>query len=222
MKITGKSPVSRRSPLVRFAVAAAFGLCMSLSTLANASADGDIASAQKIADYFSQVRTMAGEFVQFGPQGQQTAGKFYLERPGKIRFNYEPPSAYRVVSDGKSIVIFNTKLHTNDLYSLSATPLKLLLADHIDLSGGQVADVSQEKDLTTITMSDKSVFGNAKITMMFDPQTYDLRQWTVTDAQGKDTTVMIFNVQSGVKLDPALFEIDYARIAENTTYGRKK
>ena len=58
--------------------------------------------------------------------------------------------------------------------------------------------------------------------MMVDPETYDLRQWTVTDAQGKDTTVMIYNVQSGVKLDPALFEIDYARIAENTAYSRRK
>lgn len=222
MYTTAKLPDSRRTPLARLAAAAFFGFWISAAGLSNASADPDLASAQKIADHFSQVRTMTGEFVQFGPQGQQTAGNFYLERPGKIRFNYEPPSAYRVVSDGKSIVIYNTKLHTNDLYSLSATPLKLLLADHIDLSGSQVTDVTQDKELTTITMTDKSILGNARITMMFDPQTYDLRQWTVTDAQGKDTTVMIFNVQSGVKLDPSLFEIDYARIAESTTYIKGK
>jgi outer membrane lipoprotein-sorting protein len=222
MYTTEKLPDSNRSPLARLAVAVFFGIWVSAAGVSNASADPDLASAQKIADHFSQVRTMTGEFVQFGPQGQQTGGNFYLERPGKIRFNYEPPSAYRVVSDGKSIVIFNTKLHTNDLYSLSATPLKLLLADHIDLSGSQVSDVTQDKELTTITMTDKSILGNARITMMFDPQTYDLRQWTVTDAQGKDTTVMIFNVQSGVKLDPSLFEIDYAKIAENTTYIKGK
>jgi outer membrane lipoprotein-sorting protein len=198
------------------AIAAAFGAWISVAPVAAAPAAGDMASAQKIADHFSSVRTMAGEFVQFGPQGQQTAGSFYLERPGKIRFNYEPPSAYQVISDGKSIVISNKKLHTNDLYSLSATPLKLLLADRIDLSGGGVSEVRQDEDLTTIVMSDKSVFGNAKITMMFDPESYELRQWTVTDAQGKDTTVMVFNVQSGVKLDRSLFDIDYARIAENT------
>ncbi len=207
--------------IAAIAMAAAVGAWISVAPVSAAPESADLASAQKIADHFSNVRTMAGEFVQFGPQGQQTAGNFYLERPGKIRFNYEPPSAYQVVSDGKSIVIFNKKLHTNDLYSLSATPLKLLLADKIDLSGGTVSEIRQDPDLTTIVMTNKSVFGNAKITMMFDPETYELRQWTVTDAQGKDTTVMIFNVQSGVALDPSLFDIDYASIAENT-YKRHK
>jgi outer membrane lipoprotein-sorting protein len=207
--------------LAGLTIAAVLGGWVSLASPAPAVADTDMASAQKIADHFSGIRTMAGEFVQFGPQGQQTAGNFYLERPGKIRFNYEAPSAYQVVSDGNSIVISNKKLHTSDLYSLSATPLKLLLADRIDLSGGNVSEVHQDQDLTTIVMSNKSVFGNSKITMMFDPESYDLRQWTVTDAQGKDTTVMIFNVQPGVKLDPSLFQIDYAKIAENNQAIRK-
>ena len=80
---------------------------------------------------------MSGEFVQFGPRGEQTGGKFYIQRPGKIRFNYEAPSAYQVISDGKSVVIDNSKLNTLDLYPLSKTPLKLLLDDRIDLSGEQ-------------------------------------------------------------------------------------
>src|SRR5258708_33029439 len=50
-------------------------------------------AAQKIADHFSSVQTMSGEFVQFGPRGEQTGGKFYIQRPGKIRFNYEAPSS---------------------------------------------------------------------------------------------------------------------------------
>ena len=170
--------------------------------------------AQKIADHFSSVKTMTGEFVQFGPKGEQTGGKFFIERPGKIRFNYEPPSDLRVVSDGKSVVLMNRKLNTADLYSLSQTPLKLLLEDHIDLSGSQVQDIREEPDLTTIMLADKSVFGNATISMMFDPETYELRQWTVTDAQGKDTTIMIFNVKQGVTFDPSVFRIDYNRVRE--------
>ncbi|MDP3897857.1 MAG: outer-membrane lipoprotein carrier protein LolA, partial [Mesorhizobium sp.] len=63
--------------------------------------------------------------------------------------------------------------------------------------------------------SDKSVFGNSKITMMFDPKTYELRQWTITDAQGKDTTVMIFNVEQGVKFGPEIFKIDYAKVSQD-------
>jgi len=173
--------------------------------------------AQKIADHFSSVRSMSGEFVQFGPKGEQTGGKFYIQRPGKIVFNYEKPSAYKVVSDGKSVVILNSKLNTSDLYPLSKTPLKLLLDDHIDLSGGQVKSVEEASDLTTIKMADKQVFGNSTITMMFDPESNELRQWTITDAKGKDTTVMIFNVQEGVKIDPAMFTIDYKK---NTDLNR--
>ena len=175
-----------------------------------------IADAQKIADHFANVRTMSGEFVQFGPRGEQTGGKFFIERPGKIRFNYEAPSGFKVISDGDSVVINNAKLNTWDLYPLSKTPLKLLLDNRIDLSGNKVRSVKQDEDLTTIQLQDKSVFGDSTITMMFDPKSYDLRQWTITDAQGKDTTVMIFNVQQGVNVDPSVFKIDYDYISEHT------
>jgi outer membrane lipoprotein-sorting protein len=168
-------------------------------------------TAQKIADHFASVRTMTGEFVQFGPRGEQTGGKFYIERPGKIRFNYDGSSGFKVISDGQSVVLDNKKMNTMDLYPLSKTPLKLLLDEHIDLSGNKVRSVKEEDDLTTIQLADKSVFGNSRITMMFDPKSYDLRQWTITDAQGKDTTVMIFNVRQGVKIDQDLFKIDYKR-----------
>ena len=171
-------------------------------------------TAQEIADHFSSVKTMMGEFVQFGPRGEQTGGKFFIERPGRIRFNYEKPSAFRVVSDGKSVVISNKKLKTADLYPLSKTPLKLLLDENIDISGDRVQKVREEDDLTTITLADKTVFGNSTITMMFDPASYELRQWTIHDAQGKDTTVMIFNVKQGVKFDPKIFKIDYRKVAE--------
>lgn len=166
-------------------------------------------AAQRIADHFSSVRTMTGEFVQFGPRGEQTGGKFFLQRPGKIRFNYDDASHFRVISDGKSVVIFNNKMRTSDLYPLSKTPLKLLLDDRIDLSGNKVKSVTEENDLTTIKLSDRQVFGKSTITMMFDPKSYELRQWTITDAQGKDTTVMIFNTKEGVSFPADTFKIDY-------------
>ncbi|MGV8937697.1 MAG: outer membrane lipoprotein carrier protein LolA [Allorhizobium sp.] len=167
------------------------------------------ASAQKIADHFSSVKTMMGEFVQFGPRGEQTGGKFYIERPGKLRFNYEDPSPMRVISDGRNVVIGNMKLKTWDIYPLSKTPLSLLLSDKIDLGQEKIRSVKEEADLTTIVMGDKTIFGEQTITLMFDPKTFDLRQWTITDAQAKDTSVMIFNVQTGVNFDEKVFEVPY-------------
>ena len=177
-------------------------------------------TAQKIADHFSSVKSMSGEFVQFGPNNQQTGGKFFLERPGKIRFNYDGKSNFRVISDGKSVVILNKRLNTSDLYPLSKTPLKLLLDTKIDLSGGRVKSIKEESDLTTIQLADKSVFGNSKITMMFDPKSFDLRQWTITDAQGKDTTVMIYNTKEGVSFPADTFAIDYTANRELNTKTR--
>ena len=104
------------------------------------------AAAQKIADHFSAIRTMTGDFIQFGPRGEQTGGKFFIARPGKLRFNYEAPSGFRVISDGKSVVIDNRRLNTMDLYPLSKTPLKLLLDDRIDLSGKRVKSVKEDGD----------------------------------------------------------------------------
>jgi outer membrane lipoprotein-sorting protein len=170
------------------------------------------ASAQKIADHFSSVKTMMGEFVQFGPRGEQTGGKFFIERPGKLRFNFEDPSPIRVIADGKNVVIGNLKLKTWDIYPLSKTPLSLLLSDKIDLQNQTVRDVKEESDLITIVLGNKSIFGDSTITMMFDPKTYDLRQWTITDLQNKETSVMIYNVQNGTQFDDKVFQIDYQAV----------
>ncbi len=167
------------------------------------------ASAQQIADHFANIKTMSGEFVQFGPSGQQTGGKFYIERPGKLRFDYDSKSNFKVIADGNSVAVSNIRMKTYNIYPLSKTPLKLLLGNRIDLSGNEVKDIEQKPDATTIKLADRSVFGNSKLSMIFDPKTFSLKQWTVTDAQGKDTTVMIFNVEEGVKIDPSLFKIDY-------------
>jgi outer membrane lipoprotein-sorting protein len=199
--------LTRRS----FVVAAA-GLLLPVAFSSASTAASAASSPQKIADHFSSVKTLTGEFVQFGPRGEQTGGTFYISRPGKIRFNYEKPSPIRVVADGKSVVVNNKKLDTWDLYPLNKTPLKLLLSEKIELTGERIKSVKEETDLTTIVMGDKTIFGNSKITLMFDTVNYDLRQWTITDAQGLDTTVMIFNTKSGVDFDPKLFDIDYTRV----------
>ncbi len=178
-------------------------------------------AAEKIAEHFSSVKTMTGEFVQFGPTGQQTGGKFFIERPGKLRFNYDAPSAVRVISDGKSVVIGNRKLRTWDIYPLSKTPLKLLLSERIDLDGKMIKSVNVEPDLTTIVLGNRTIFGRSTITMMFDSKTYDLRQWTITDPQGKDTTVMIFNVQTDVRFADNVFKVPYNQVHESrNTSGR--
>ncbi|MDF1608234.1 outer membrane lipoprotein carrier protein LolA [Hoeflea sp. YIM 152468] len=173
---------------------------------------GAAESAQRLADHFSSVKTMTGEFIQFGPNGEQTGGKFFIDRPGKLRFNYEAPSPIRVIADGKAVVIGNRKLRTWDLYPLDKTPLKLLLSERIDLSADTVKAVKEDPDLTTIVLGNKSIFGDSTISLMFDPKTFELRQWTIRDAQGKDTSVMIFNVKTGVTFAKNVFKVPYEEV----------
>jgi outer membrane lipoprotein-sorting protein len=210
--------LTRRHMLGALAVAAA-STALPLNVFAQAAAAASTSgTAQAIADHFSSVATMQGEFVQFGPKGEQTGGKFFIQRPGKLRFNYDDPSPIRVIADGKNVAIGNMKLKTWDLYPLSKTPLSLLLAEKIDLSAGSVKSVKEESDLTTIALGNNTVFGNSTITMMFDPKTYDLRQWTITDNQGKDTSVMVFNVKTGVQFDDKVFKVPYEVIPGTAAY----
>lgn len=174
----------------------------------------DAKTVAKISKHFSSVPTMMGEFVQFGPNGEQTGGRFFIKRPGKVRFDYTKPSPILVKADGRTVGVHNRKLKTWDFFPLSKTPLKLLLANRIDVNDKSIKSVKTEKDLTTVVLGNKSIFGNSKITLMFDPESFDLRQWTITDNQGKDTTVMIFNVQRNVDLHRRLFHIDQIGIME--------
>ncbi|NLS05723.1 outer membrane lipoprotein carrier protein LolA [Rhizobium sp. P32RR-XVIII] len=217
----GLAAVSIAAPANAFAQAAPDGSAVApaapdgsaaTQTAARGSTAGGSAAAQAIADHFSGVATMQGEFVQFGPRGEQTGGKFYIQRPGKLRFNYDNPSPIRVISDGRNVAVGNLKLKTWSLYPLSKTPLSLLLARRIDLSDGSVKSVKEESDLTTIALGNRTIFGSSTITMMFDPKTYDLRQWTITDNQGKNTSVMVFNVKTGAQFDDKVFRVPYESI----------
>lgn len=210
------NPLRLLTHLKYFGVIALAGLGLlalvaSSSVLQAAKAD-DADTVRSISQHFSSVPSLKGEFIQFGPQGQQTGGKFYIKRPGKIRFDYDKPSPISVFADGKTIAINNKKLKTWDFIPLKKTPLRLLLAKNIDVKDKTIKSVKTETDITTIVLGDRSLFGDSKITLMFDPKSFELRQWTITDNQGKDTSVMIFNVEKNIKLSNRLFKINYNKI----------
>ncbi len=168
-----------------------------------------------IAEHFVKVPTMAGEFIQFSPRGHQTGGNFFIQRPGKIRFIYQDPTPIKIISNGKTVAVNNRKLKTWNFYPLKKTPLSLVLGKRIAIDPKNVQEVHTDEDLTTIVMGDDKIFGNSIITMMFDPRTYDLRQWVIKDAQGKETTVMIFNVEKNIVIPASYFKIDQLAIQRN-------
>lgn len=164
----------------------------------------------EISARLSSVETMDGEFIQFNPDGQQLQGKFFIARPGRVRFQYDPPTTVQVIADGKSVLVFDKKLQTYDIWPLSQTPLRLLLDKSLDLVNSEkVTRVGVAPDLVEIELQDDTRFSAGTLNLIFDRTTYELRQWTVTDQQGLQTMVALYNVETGKQLESDLFKIDY-------------
>ncbi|KZK87006.1 Outer-membrane lipoprotein carrier protein [Pseudovibrio sp. Ad13] len=163
-----------------------------------------------VSKYFNSVRNMHGKFVQFGPTGGRVEGQFFISRPGKVRFYYNKPSTLDIIADGSMVSVKDRKLQTQDIWPLSQTPLRFLLADKIDLkTDANVTNVVVEPDLITIAIDDKTRFTSGRLTLIFDARNYKLKQWTVRDAQGYDTSVAIYDVTENGATNPDLFKIDY-------------
>jgi outer membrane lipoprotein-sorting protein len=167
----------------------------------------------KISAYLSGVQMLSGDFSQIGPDHKQTTGQFYIQKPGKVRFEYDPPVPIDIVADGQSVVVRDRKLATQDLYPLSQTPLRFLLADRIDLlRDTNVVGVYADPIYVSVAIEEKqALIGTSKLLMMFDSKDLKLKQWTVTDPQGYDTTIAISNLDSNKRPDPNMFRIDYTR-----------
>jgi outer membrane lipoprotein-sorting protein len=166
---------------------------------------------ERVNAYMTSVQTLIGDFVQVGPDGRRSEGKFYLQKPGRVRFEYTPPNPLELVSDGKSVAIRDRRLATQDLLLLSQTPLRFLLAEKIDLlREGNLVTVTQDDQFVTLVIDERQALGGThRLQLMFNPKDSQLKQWTVTDPQGYDTTVALYNLDASKRPDPGLFRINY-------------
>jgi outer membrane lipoprotein-sorting protein len=167
----------------------------------------------RISNYLTNVQTLVGDFVQVGPDGTRTEGQFYIQKPGKVRFEYNPPAKIDIVADGQSVVVRDRELATQDVYPLSQTPLRFLLSDRIDLlRDTNLVSVSADDVFVTVVIEEKTaIVGTNRLMLMFGAKDFQLRQWTVTDPQGYDTTVAVYNLDTNTKPDPSMFKITYER-----------
>jgi outer membrane lipoprotein-sorting protein len=171
------------------------------------------AQAAKVSAYLSSLQTLVGNFVQVAPDGSKTKGNFYIQKPGKVRFEYDPPSPIELIADGSSLAVRDRNLATQDIYPLSQTPLRYLLSDRIDLlKDTNVISVTSDDLYISVTIEEKqAVIGTSRLMLMVGVKDGQLKQWTVTDPQGYDTTVAVYNLDSTKKVDPNLFKIDFTK-----------
>jgi outer membrane lipoprotein-sorting protein len=169
------------------------------------------AQAARVSSYLSSLQTLVGNFVQVGPDGSKTKGDFYIQKPGKVRFEYDAPSPIAIIADGSSVAVRDRKLATQDIYPLSQTPLRYLLSDRIDLlKDTNVVSVTADDLFVSVTIEEKqALIGTSRLMLMVGAKDGQLKQWTVTDPQGYDTTVAVYNLDTSKKVDPGLFKIDF-------------
>ena len=167
----------------------------------------------RVNGYLSGVQTLTGNFIQVGPDGSRTQGEFFISKPGRVRFEYDDPSPIELIADGSSVVVRDRRLATQDVYPLSQTPLRFLLADRVDLTKDThlVAVYADDVFATVIVEERNGIVGTSRLMIMFSAKDMQLKQWTVTDPQGYDTTVAVYNLDTSKRPDPALFKIDFTR-----------
>jgi outer membrane lipoprotein-sorting protein len=168
---------------------------------------------ERVNNYLSGVQVMSGKFVQVGPDGRRTQGEFFILKPGKVRFEYDDPSPIQLIANGESVAVRDRKLATQDIYPLSQTPLRFLLSDRVDLmkDTNLVAVYADDVFITVVVEERNGVVGTSRLMIMFGAKDMQLKQWTVTDPQGYDTTVAVYNLDTSKRPNPDLFKIDFTR-----------
>jgi len=207
--VTGLGRLFRRASTALFLLGSAlFVPGVHATALPGILSAADKSDLGRVSAALDAVRTLEGTFVQIGPEGHVDQGRFFIQKPGRMRFEYAPPNPTLIVSDGRWVAVQNRQLNTMDRYALWTTPLDLILSDDIDLrANSEIVGVEHQQGQLVIDARSHGNRVNGDISLVFSEPDLALKQWTVTDAQGLLTTVSVRGLKAGVRLDPALFVI---------------
>ena len=189
------------------ALAAVFATIPSLG--AQALADPAI---DKVRDYLNRITTLRARFMQVGPDGDLAQGVVYVERPLRMRFEYEQPAGLLLVSNGDVLKVYDPDIRKVTEIPLDETPVSLLLGETIDFDGAiEVLELKRGEGVLEVTVADRRAPGTGTLTVVFTEQPFELRQWYVVDAQGSTTRVTLLETQYGLAIDQSLFDIETTR-----------
>ena len=193
---------------MRRALIALLLLLAALPAAAASLSDKDRADVARVEAYLNSTKTMNGRFLQIAPDGSSSEGQFWLSRPGRLRFEYDPPVPVLVVADG-TFLIFNDKdLGQVDRMPLGSSPIGILVRENVELSGGLTVEaVERQPGLLRVSVFDTLRPREGRIILTFTDtgSSLALRQWRVIDAQGQTTNVMISGVAVNEPLSRQLF-----------------
>jgi outer membrane lipoprotein-sorting protein len=165
----------------------------------------DTADLRRISAYLTGIRTMAARFRQIASDGSAVTGSLWMARPGRMRFEYDPPSPILLIADQFYVYYVDKQLAQMSKVGLKSTPAWFLLRDPITFDDLLVTRFERGANLLRVTVVSPAEPDNGSLTMVFSNEPLALRQWTIVDRQRRATTVSIYDAQFGVALDPGLF-----------------
>ena len=170
----------------------------------------DQAQLQRIAGYLNGIRTMTAHFQQQANNGGVSSGRLWVSRPGRMRFEYEHPATMALLADAGYVYQWDKELKQTAKVELRSTPAWFILRDPVNFGPDVVVTGFQQGGGTIrVTVVEAARPDLGSLTMVFTENPLSLRQWTVVDQQGRRTTVTLSDVQTGVALDPRLFQYQY-------------
>jgi outer membrane lipoprotein-sorting protein len=171
----------------------------------------DRADLARIETYLNTLTTLQAKFLQVAPDGSLSGGQAWLARPGRLLFQYDPPAPFLLVAAHGQLVFQDSSIQQVSHTSLNSTPLGMLLASHVTLSGDvTVTGINRLPGEIDVSVVRTGSEGDGTLTLVFADAPLTLRQWTVLDAQRKETKVTLFNAQLGGAIDPKLFDLPVA------------
>ena len=180
----------------------------------------DRADIARVQAYLNAITTLHARFLQVAPDGRTSEGQAWLERPGRMRFQYDPPSPFLLVGGHGLLVFHDSQLKQTSNIPLGQTPLGLLLQDNLRLVGDiTVSRVVRLPGQLQLTLFRTASPQDGSITLIFADNPLTLRAWVVTDAQRHETQVTLYNVQLGGRFDQSLFTFIDPRFFQNNGGG---
>ncbi|MEL6101707.1 MAG: outer membrane lipoprotein carrier protein LolA [Pseudomonadota bacterium] len=188
-----------------------------LLTFGAKGAMAELLSLSTLSDYFNAMQTVEAPFRQINDDGSVSTGKVYIKRPGRMRFEYDPPNDALVIARSSAVVIIDKKSNQPpETYPLRRTPLALILARNVDLTQARmVVGHGLDGDATIVTAQDPKNPEYGTIEMRFSATPVELTEWVVRTDEGGTTKVVLGPLTKGRNLSSDLFDVDEYRRGED-------
>ena len=181
-----------------------------LTTGAGAQAQQQQAGLQQVETYINSIRTLQARFVQSNPNGGNVQGTLYVSRPGKMRFQYDPPSQLKIVADGRQVTMWDPANRDFGQWPIGWTAASFLVMEPFKLSGDitVVANQRTPDGLLALTLVQTRKPQEGKVVVRLSENPMQLRGWTILDNRGNKVDVNLTELRTGVQLADSLFKYD--------------